>query len=1074
MKRIFPFVILLCAISFVCPSIGSAQSLEEGIAIFKQAEELQKKARSIEDVENALNKYEKALKIFQVVGSEREAGVTLNNSGLIYDSLGQYDKALECHEKSLSIRRRIGHVGGEAVTLSNLGRVYMSLGQYQKALEYYEESLAIRKKSGDVAGEGTPLVGIGLVYRSLGQYQKALEFHEKSLAIRQRIGDVKGEGDSLNNIGLVYDSLGEYQKALEYYEKSLVIARKMGDVGGEGITLNNIAGIHNSLGEYQKTMQYLEKSLVITRKIGDVAQEGVTLNNIGNVYDSLRQYQRALEYCEASLSIKRNIGDFNGEGITLNNIAAVYESLGQYSKALDYYEKSLFIASKTGDVEQEGVILGNIGRVHKSSGQYEKALEYSGKALDIMQKIGNVKRAGLTLDNIAAVYESLGQYSKALDCYEKALALKKKIGVPYDMTEDSIGNVYLTMGDVQGAEPILKKANQWDSLGRLALVKSDFNDAKIKFTFELNFALQNRKADSLFTAHTGLGLAYEGLNQFDKAAEHFKEAITLTEQIRDTLTPAQRSNFYDAQIRHIPRVTPYEGLARVLLQSGKPGQSFKEAEGTKARIFAESLSGRSQDIVPYVPKQIIEQDLAINNKVAAFSQGLQKAYEKASKDAIESFEKELKDARSEKDRHVDMLRKDFPLYAATKYPQPMNLEHSALNDDEWVLEYEVTEPGVCIYLTRGKHIIKATFKPIARQELDGMVRKFLTPMQLRSGESLPKKLTAFDFASGKKLSDLLLGDILSELPKDTPLIIVPDDSLGVIPFEMLTLNQTGKITTDGKMPKTSGADFFGDRNPISYYQSVTALTLARTLGNRKQIGDRTIAMVDPVFTADDTRLLKYAKTDQEKLASSVPKDLLMSIESANSITFQRIKLTAQLGDSLKNADPSRTDLYQGMDAKKSVILEKDLSPYRSVVFATHGYFGKDLPGIQEPVLVLTLLDQPEAQDGFLRMSEVMGLNINCDLAALTACQTGLGKQISGEGTMGMGRAFQYAGARSVLMSLWSVHEVASMNLIKSFFRNMKEGKNKSDALAAARSEIRKNGFDHPFFWAGFILVGEPQ
>ena len=123
-----------------------------------------------------------------------------------------------------------------------------------------------------------------------------------------------------------------------------------------------------------------------------------------------------------------------------------------------------------------------------------------------------------------------------------------------------------------------------------------------------------------------------------------------------------------------------------------------------------------------MPRKIFEQDSDINNKVAAFSQGLQKAYEKGSKDAIESFEKELKDARSEKDRHVDMLRKDFPLYAATKYPQPMNLEQSALKNDEWILEYEVTEPGVCIYLTHGKHIIKATFKPIARQELDGLVR----------------------------------------------------------------------------------------------------------------------------------------------------------------------------------------------------------------------------------------------------------------------------------------------------------------------------------------------------------------
>ena len=106
------------------------------------------------------------------------------------------------------------------------------------------------------------------------------------------------------------------------------------------------------------------------------------------------------------------------------------------------------------------------------------------------------------------------------------------------------------------------------------------------------------------------------------------------------------------------------------------------------------------------------------------------------------------------------------------------------------------------------------------------------------------------------------------------------------------------------------------------------------------------------------------------------------------------------------------------------------------------------------------------------MSEVMGLKMNADMVALTACQTGLGKNISGEGTMGMGRAFQYAGAKSVLMSLWSVEESSSVDLVEGFFRNIKEGKNKLEALKLARDEIRKQGYDHPFFWASFILVGE--
>ena len=387
------------------------------------------------------------------------------------------------------------------------------------------------------------------------------------------------------------------------------------------------------------------------------------------------------------------------------------------------------------------------------------------------------------------------------------------------------------------------------------------------------------------------------------------------------------------------------------------------------------------------------------------------------------------------------------------------------------MAYHVTDPGIIIYLTRGKNLVKGLFKPIAREDVDELVRKFRLPMELGADDSIVKKLTAFDFASGKKLSDLILSDILPDLPKNTPVIIVPDGSLGVVPFEMLVLNDGGKITTD-KKPQTSGAEFFGDRNPISYYQSITALTLARTLGKQQKPGDRTLAMVDPVFSTEDARVVKAAAEKKQAMLDKLTGEKLMSFKSELALEIPRLPLTTQLGESLKKADPTKTDLYEGMKAQKSELLQKDLKPYHSVVFGTHGYFGKDLPGIQEPVLILTLPDQPEGQDGFLRMTEVMGLKMNCDVAALTACQTGLGRHISGEGTMGMGRAFQYAGAKSVLMSLWSVAEKSSVEMVESFFKHLKEGKNRLEALRLARDEIRKAGYDHPFFWAPFILVEE--
>jgi CHAT domain-containing protein len=171
--------------------------------------------------------------------------------------------------------------------------------------------------------------------------------------------------------------------------------------------------------------------------------------------------------------------------------------------------------------------------------------------------------------------------------------------------------------------------------------------------------------------------------------------------------------------------------------------------------------------------------------------------------------------------------------------------------------------------------------------------------------------------------------------------------------------------------------------------------------------------------------------------------------------------------------PGKSKVYTGLEASKAVLLEKlgpDLREYGKVVFATHGFLGTDFRGSPNPVLVLSLV--PQGTDGYLSINDIMGLRMRAEIVALTACNTGMGKHVSGEGIMGMGRAFQNSGARSVLMTLWSVSESQSIDLTRSFFESLRKGKNKLDALQTARAIVRKSGFDHPFFWAGFILVGE--
>lgn len=903
--------------------------------------------------------------------------------------------------------------------------------------------------------------------------QLAVQKYEQALRIFERLSDKQAIGVAANNLGLVHAHLSQHRKAVEYFEKSLTAKRDREDRKGEGSTLNNLGAVYEQWGQYDKAAEYYEKSLTIKRDYQDREQEGRTLGNLGIVYWHWGQYAKAVEYFEKSLAIAQQFSDRQPEANALNNLGVIYNDWGRYASAVECYEKSLGIKRELGDRMTEGGTLENLGTLYGDLGQYERAIEYYEKSLAMFRELKLRNEEGGALGNIGNILAHRGDRSQALARFEEQIRILSEVGANTGRPKNCIANLHLDSGDLVKAEQYLKGVGYDASLGRLALMKSDYVAAASHYKRRLKLAEKNRDAETLFTSLTGLGLAHEGMGEDTKAEDYFRKAVVCTEELRSNVTASEREGFLEARAWGFYRTAAYEGLARILVKMNRPVEGLKTSEHAKARMFAESISRQGQGKNHDLPPDVLKKHEELAGRFGAARKNLQNALEKGQTDAARNFQRELTSVEEQLRAHKKMLREKYPVYAASKYPEPMDLSQTALKNDEWVLSYDVGDPGLIVYLTKGKELKKALFKAIPRKDLDALVRKFRVPLDIKSGERIDEKIVKFDFAAGKKLTDLLLGDILPELLKDAPLIVIPADCLGVLPFEMLVLNDGGKIAHDKRRVYTTGAQFFGDRNPISYYQSITALTLARNFGKGKGSQTKRLVMSDPIFDVQDQRLKDFGAQKKEALIKALPQQL-MAVKQENRLEFPRLALTGDLGKTLHKMDPDHTELCAGMDASKSNLFKKPLDKYNSLIFATHGYFGKDLAAIQEPVLVLTQVDQPQGQDGFLRLSEVMGLKLNADIVALTACQTGLGRQISGEGTMGMGRAFQYAGARSVLMSLWNVDERASVKLVESFFRNLKEGKSKLEALRLARNEIRKDGYDHPFYWAPFILVGEVQ
>jgi tetratricopeptide (TPR) repeat protein len=1070
----FHFFTAIFFLFIFLPMPVCSQSYDDAVRVRKEANEIREKAQTHEDLRRAEQKYFQAIKIYEQIGERKDLPFAYRGLANIHIALGRYDKAEESCRKSLQESKELGDLRGEGFALNLLGMIYKYKNLYDEAAEYLEKSLTLAIQIHDFQLQAFASHNLGMVYHNWGKRDKALEWYVKSLKLLSEVKDPHCEANCLNNIGNLYREWGQYDKAKEYFTESLILFTNLKDRTGEATTLNNLGLVYIDWGKYDKAAYYLEQAFTMAQELRNPRLGSSGLHNLGLVYSRRGNYSKALEYYLKAVQLNVELNDGLGQGSSLNNVGNVYRYWGYYDKAVEYYQRSLDVSRAFKNPNLEATSLANLGLVHSSWGQYITAAEFYQKALEIEREQKNRLGQALALSNIGSILQYKGDYVKALEYYHKELDLLTELKVSTERPKALIADAYMDMGNFDKAEPLLKEVNLYALWGRYYLLKHDFSAAKDYYSKLLKSAEENKNVDNLFTAFTGIGRALEESHNYSDALDNYRMAVKLSEEIRSYLSFRERERFFDVRINGFLRTAPYEGLARTLLRIGEREEAFQASEYTKARFFAEVMTRRSHATAFSISPEIQSQDQSINNELASLKTNLQKAIEKNDQLLINSLQPQVRDLEGEFEKHVKMLRANYPLFAATKYPLPIDISNTALKDQECLLSYDVTETGVLIYLIQGKRVIQALFNPFPRKKLEDLVRKFREPLEVESGSPLLDQIKHFDFTSGKMLSDLLLRDILPLLPEGEPVIIVPSGVLGIIPFEMLILNTDNLIATDKSIPYIAGTDFFGDRNPISYYQSITALTLARTLAPNRTRGKKQLLMVDPVFDVNDIRCKQFTKG--KETANFVPTaDRLLSAikkESIGQVTFPRLELTRALGDSLRNLDPSETDEYRDFTASKFVLFEKPMEEYKFLIFATHGYFGTDLPGIMEPVLVLTLVNQPNGKDGYLRLSEVMGLKLNAEIVALTACQTGLGHHVSGEGTMGMGRAFQYAGANSVLATLWSISEMTSVNFAKIFFERIKTGESRLKALKIARDAIRKAGYDHPFFWAPFVLVGE--
>ena len=890
--------------------------------------------------------------------------------------------------------------------------------------------------------EADGLMKEGLSARGKSEFQSALEKFSTALQSYTSIADTIGEGQALNNIGTIFFYFGDYQKAEDFFERSLKVFKEIGHRMGEGKALNSIGIVRFSTGQFRKAEDYYRQYLNICREAGNRKDEGKASNNIGLIYSNLGQYREAIEYYKRALRIRKEIGDKRGEGFSFQSIAGIYNALGQYQRAIEYQEQALNIFIEIEDRRRHGVALNNMGDIYLYMGQYEKALEYLKDALTLGREVGNKEGEEISMNSIGYIYRILGQHELAIEYLEQSLHMCREIG---DLRGEGfnlidLGSVYM---DVSRYQPALEHCMRG-----------------------LEIALSIGAPQVIWPAQMRIGSIYEGLGRIDEALDYYARSIATVESMREELDVGSLKTHFLSN-----KLPTYYSMVNLLTWEKRYEEAYNYTERAKARALLDLLSLGRIDITEGISPELLKTKKDVEKRLNEIQQQLSAEYSTSESEQdparVATLEKDLSALRSEHEEILRTVELNHPQYATlTGVKEPLTLDdvqERVLDDGIVLIEYLVGEEHTVVWVV-GKHSLHFEEIDIRRTELDSMVRKWRQPFKdIKEGRIDNLADVGFDMELSHELYVRIFHPLEQYLDSGDALMIVPDGILHYLPFEALVVALDGK-DYDRKtvFSEYEGVEFLVEKYPVAYSPSASILdpNLKRPQVEMER-QDKLIAFGNPDFGSDRDQGERAGKDDY----------LSLLIRDSKGWVFSPLpRSEEEVHEITRIMNPSQKFLK---GQAKEEFFKQDAGEFEIIHLATHGILEEKQPLYSRIVLAQ---DDDPAEDGFLQTFEIFNMDLKADLVVLSACETGLGEFSAGEGLIGLTRAFMYAGAPSVIVSLWSVDE-STCRLMRAFYKNLKKGMTKTEALREAKIKLihtRDGGmsYAHPFLWAPFVLVGD--
>ena len=922
-----------------------------------------------------------------------------------------------------------------------------------------------------------------------GRLQLVLAHADEALQNYQQALSTVAEPDaptkiaSLNGIGAVYTYKRKCADARAALEKSIDLSNRTNDIAGKAQALLTLSDCQNDQNQLE-ALKTAQEALVLWQSVNNKWGIGKTYSAIGYYQLTLQQVMESAQSHQAALEIWRELKIPYEEAQAFLNLGFVEFRKGEWQNAISFFSQAQTLLDPKGYPYEMGQITITLGEIFTEIGLTDAAISNLEQAATYFDQSGEpLAKAAVSLD-MGSAYFAAGRYTDAIAKLETTIGDAEKHDLPtiVGMSHEVLGQAYVALNDpatalvhFQIALDFLTKASRVMEAARVQARMGQAYAAQKKFQkADAYYATALKKfqelSDRLNESATLYALGKSKLDQHDlEGAETFlRQSIEVAENIRRTpttsdLTAAFSATIHDRYQRYIDCL--------MLMKKTRPTDNlettaFELSEQERGRSLKELLQATQTNLIPGIDPQLAQQEQSLrqslkakeNYKVALLSQ-------KYDPNQVTALDAELDQLRRQYKEVVAAIVAQVPSYGRVNEPSSWNLqriqEEVVANDYTVLLEYSIGVDRSYVWAITRNNIVSYELAP--EPAITAAAQKVYKLLSTPPDAATENELTQ----ASHELSNLVLAPVAKSLDKRR-IILVADDVLNYIPFQMLP---TG----------TGNSSRLIESHEIVNAPSASIMGQLRQETARRQPAPKVLAAFgNPVFVSNynQARGTNSGELVADLGPGSQPwqhalRDIHVDADTFDPANLQPLFYTTRELDNLREIAGDQSLLVTGFDATREVLNSTDLTQYAILHFATHGVFDPRNPANSGLFLSMVNRDA-QRQNGFIGLQDIYALKARVDLVVLSACRTGLGKDVKGEGLIGVTRGFMNAGASSAVASLWSVDDEATAELMKNFYSNMlREGMPPAAALREAQNTVRKDPrWASPYYWAAFTFQGD--